>query len=566
MAGPSIVVRVLGDLKGLGDSFSTAGKTAEGAGSRIHTAFSGVLNTLNRTGVLGPFSESLAAIDEAMGAVVEHGKNIGSAMLGVGGALVGVGMGLQALGSKDQAAHQQLQAAVEATGASYDDYKDKVEDAIKSQEKYGTTANTTQDALRTLTQATHDPQKALDMLGTAANIAAAKHEDLNTAAGQLGKVYNGNTKLLKEYGINIDKTTGKTKDGKTATQALADVTKGQAAAATDTFMGKLNGVKAHVEDLASSFGQKYGPAITAAGAATTLAGGVIESVSAITKSFQGATEAATAATEAGTVAEGLALGPILLIVAGIALLIAAAFLIYKNWDTIWAGIKAAVEVVWNWIKANWPLLLGILLGPIALAVALIYKYWDQIKTGLGAVMTWVRTNWPLLLAILTGPIGLAVLAIERNWGTIKDGAAAAVQWVKDRWNDFVGFFTGLPGRVASATSGMFDGIWQAFRHAINMIVDGWNSLHFSIPSIDTHIPGVGKIGGESVGVPHIPHLAQGGLITADGLVYAHAGEAITPAPRRNGPAVLIQSANFGNGLDVEAFMRKAAWVAQTQGL
>jgi len=159
-----------------------------------------------------------------------------------------------------------------------------------------------------------------------------------------------------------------------------------------------------------------------------------------------------------------------------------------------------------------------------------------------------------------------VLAIAKKWQSIKDGAAAAVDWVRDRWNDFVGFFAGLPGRITSAASGMFDGLWQAFRHAINMIIDGWNGLHFSLPSIDTHIPGVGKIGGESVGVPQIPHLAQGGLITADGFIYAHAGEAITPAPGRTGPAVVIQSASFNDGLTVEAFMRRAAWVAQTQGL
>ena len=79
------------------------------------------------------------------------------------------------MGSKDQAAHQQLQAAVEATGHSYDQYSEQVEATIKSQEKFGTTADVTQGALRTLTQATGDPTKALDMMGTAANLAAAKH-------------------------------------------------------------------------------------------------------------------------------------------------------------------------------------------------------------------------------------------------------------------------------------------------------------------------------------------------------------------------------------------------------
>ena len=77
----------------------------------------------------------------------------------------------------------------------------------------------------------------------------------------------------------------------------------------------------------------------------------------------------------------MALGPILLIVAAIAALVVAAYLIYRNWKTIWAGMKAAVLDVWNWIKSNWPYLLGILLGPIALAAAIIYKHWTGHQAG-----------------------------------------------------------------------------------------------------------------------------------------------------------------------------------------
>jgi hypothetical protein len=73
-----------------------------------------------------------------------------------------------------------------------------------------------------------------------------------------------------------------------------------------------------------------------------------------------------------------------------------------------------------------------------------------------------------------------------------------------------------------------------------------------------------------LGVPHvsdIPHLAQGGLITATGLIYAHAGEAITPAQQvntRQGPAVNVEHAHFHKDIDVDAFMRRAAWVAKTR--
>ena len=192
MAGPSVMVSVFGDLKGLGDAFKGAGTAAQSAAGTAHEAFSGMLGALNATGVLGPFGDALDGIDKALETVAKHGKEIGPAMIGVGGALAGIGAGLSALGSKDQAAHQQLQQSVEATGKSYDDYAEQVDKAIKKQENFGHSAVDTQNALQILTQATGDPAKALQYLGTASDLAAARHESLGAAATrQLGNAYNG---------------------------------------------------------------------------------------------------------------------------------------------------------------------------------------------------------------------------------------------------------------------------------------------------------------------------------------------------------------------------------------
>ena len=699
MAGPSVVVRVLGDLKGLGASLGNASKSAESASSKIHGAFSTVLGQLNSSGVLGPFGESLATIDEAFTKITEHGKDVGKAMIGVGGALAGVGLGLQAMGSKDQAAHQQLQAAVEATGKSYDDYSEQVEAAIKKQEKFGNTANQTQDALRVLTQATNDPAKALQLLGTASDLAAAKHEDLTSAATQLGKTYNGSAKLLKEFGVvagtSVKAATTQlataTKQASaadasaaTARQRLADLTarlaggnhaaavstagvtaaqdqlaaaqrrlseleaedagkkkltiaqqfalrdahlavtratggvataqaklsaaeqaataktklsvaqqqelrnaqqrvtstsaaavaahkklqaaqtlagqaahtqsnemgalsdklKGQAASAADTFTGHLDALKAKFEDSAATIGQKYGPAITASGAALSVLGTITTTATAVVQKATEARKAATVAEEAGTVAEDASLGPILLIIAAVAALGVAVFLIWKNWRTIWAAMKDAVNAVWTWIKANWPLLLAIILGPIATAAYEIYKHWAQIRQGAADVITWLRTTWQTVTGYITAPFTAAFGAVERGW------------------NDLVGFIAGLPGRISGIASSMWGGILGAFRGMINGIIDIWNKLHFQTPSFKLPFPPHTSFPSVSIGVPHIPHLAEGGLITADGLIYAHAGEAITPAGR-TGPAVVVQNASFSSGVDIDLFMRKAAWVAQT---
>lgn len=468
MAGPSVMVSVFGDLKGLGDAFKGAGTAAQSAAGTAQKAFSGMLGALNQTGVLGPFGDALDGIDRALETVAKHGKDIGPAMIGVGGALAGVGAGLAALGSKDQAAHQQLQASVEATGKSYDDYSGQVEEAIKHQEHFGDTAGQTQDALSKLTQATHDPQKALELLSTATNVAAAKHEDLSTAATQVGKVFNGNQKLLKEYGITVDKTTGLTNDHKTAMQALADVTAGQASAAADTFSGKLDGIKARLEDQMAAMGAKYGPAITGIGSALAGLGGA------------------------------------------------------------WSVISAIMAA--DWFAAFWPI--GLIVLAIAAVGVAIYLMRDKFV----AVFDWLKTNWPLILAILTGPFGVAVLEIKRHWGEITD------------------FFKGLPGDIERIFASVWGGIETAFKDVLNAVIDLWNDLHFTLPKID--LGPLGKIGGGDIGVPHIPHLAQGGLVTQTGLIYAHAGEAITPMPGGMGPALHIENATFNSAVDVDLIAKR----------
>jgi hypothetical protein len=598
------MVRVLGDLTGLNKAFQDATTKGQKAAGTLHTALSGTLAALNQTGVLGPFADALAGVDQSLATIGDHAKKLGPTMLGVGGALAGVGAGLTAIGSKDEAAHKQLQAAVEATGKSYDDYAKQVEDAIKSQEKFGHTAGDTSDALRILTTATGDPAKALQYLGTASDLAAAKHESLSAAAGQLGKVYNGSTRLLKEFGVEAGtKTTTATKALEAATKAaatadqnaanakqrLADLeaidagkkhlttyeaialrdaerkvtdtaqaaadahqklaaaqdtatksagqqgsvmtalaTKlhGQASAAADTFGGKLAALKAKIEDAAAAFGQKYGPAITAAGSVTAGLGGAVTAANGISQIFaktqkdvSAATKEAAAAAESGQLAfKGLGvaedeagasglvmLGTIGLVVVAIAALGVAAYLIYRNWSTIWPAMKAAVVDVFDWIKNNWPIVLG----------------------------------------ILTGGLGLAVGEIIQHWNTI------------------LNFLEGVPGRIAHLATGMWNGIANAFVDVINFVIRIWNDLHFKIPSVGF---GPFRTPSFTLGLPQIPdvpHLAQGGLITRDGLVYAHAGEAITPAGRA-GPAIVINDAHFSSDIDIELFLRRAAWTIQTQ--
>lgn len=100
--------------------------------------------------------------------------------------------------------------------------------------------------------------------------------------------------------------------------------------------------------------------------------------------------------------------PIGLIVAGIAALAAGVFIAYKKFKPfrdIVNAVGRALRTAFNWVKKNWPLLLGILTGPFGIAIVIIKKFGPQI------------------LSVLTG-VGKAILS----------------------------FFAGLPGRIVSALS------------------------------------------------------------------------------------------------------------------
>jgi hypothetical protein len=579
MAGPSVSVRILGDTKDFSRSIADTGAQVDRTTGRMHDAFSSVLGMVNRTGVLGPFGDALDTVDQTLGDLNKKGHDFAGAMIGVGGAVAGIGFGLSVLGSKDKAARQQLAASVEATGQAWSDYSDQVEAAIKHNERFGNTADETENALQILTQATGSPKQALGLLSTATDLAAAKHEDLSAAATQVGKIYNGNTKLLKQFGINLDSSAAATKAAAKATRdaavaqkkladaqqklvdlqtidaakkkltvtetvrlrdaqlkvvaatkdataaqknmndaqvAAKDATKnqasaldqlgqkvsGQAAAKADTATGKLKALTTSVEDWAAAFGQKYANALQIAGQAAGVAGGIYKGA----KGVIDRTKASLDASAAGGEAAGKKVG-----------------IFTKAIKAIIPAADAAGTSV---------LIFGATVAAVILA-AVAYGYL-------------LYRNWGIV------------------WPQLKQWAKDVFDYIHYSWNNLIGEFKAIPGQIASIGKNMWHGIVDGFKDALNAVIDLWNGLRFTTPHI--HVPFLGDSPSFTIGVPQIPHLAQGGLITRDGLVYAHAGEAITPAPRV-GPAVQIEGGiTLNNGVDVELFARKLAWIVQTQGV
>lgn len=163
----------------------------------------------------------------------------------------------------------------------------------------------------------------------------------------------------------------------------------------------------------------------------------------------------------------LAMGPIGLIVAAVA---GAVALIIANWDTVknavgavWAWIQGAVNNVINWIKANWPLLLGILMGPIGLAVAWIIQNFDKVKAFIAGVWNGIKSGasaaWGAIRGVFSGVAGW--------FGSMFRGALNAVTGV---WNGIGSFFRGIPQKIKDA----FGDLASIGRFIVQGIANGLN--------------------------------------------------------------------------------------------
>ncbi len=183
-------------------------------------------------------------------------------------------------------------------------------------------------------------------------------------------------------------------------------------------------------------------------------------------------------------------------------LVAAFQFVQKN---ILPGLVAAFSAVVGWVKANWP--------AISSVVGQVF----------GAIANVIKTVWPLVEAVATvlfpavGAAATVLFNVIDGAFKLIGGAFAALDKASEVLGDI---FTPLAEGFEAAI-GVVKSIWNTF-------VGWWNSIQISVPSID--IPGIGKVGGFSIGLPDLPRLATGGIVNQPTLaIIGEAGpEAVIP--------------------------------------
>jgi hypothetical protein len=157
-------------------------------------------------GLIGSTLETLGPGFSNLGQVIQGfavGGPTGAAIVGLGEIVKGMQDSVGAAATL-QSAWVGVQSVMQLTGAAWDTMKGKI-DAVVESLRTTTTFSDTQliGAFQQLVTYGMTASQAMDALGAAAELAAAKHIDLTTAATALGKAFGGNDMLLVRYGVDV---------------------------------------------------------------------------------------------------------------------------------------------------------------------------------------------------------------------------------------------------------------------------------------------------------------------------------------------------------------------------
>jgi hypothetical protein len=94
---------------------------------------------------------------------------------------------------------------------------------------------------------------------------------------------------------------------------------------------------------------------------------------------------------------------------------------------------------------------AVVLALIAIGVAayFVVKHWDAIKKKAMDVFGWIKKNWPLLVGILLGPFGFAIAKIIQHFDGIQAAARRAITLVIREFQRAVDFIKSIPGKIGS---------------------------------------------------------------------------------------------------------------------
>jgi len=181
---------------------------------------------------------------DALGQVFDVAKKGALIATAAAGAIAGAAFSAVKAATEDQESQKKLADQLRRTMDATDEQIASVEKYISKQQMLvGVADDALRPALANLARATGDITFAQTNLGLALDISAATGQDLEAVSLALGKAFGGNVGALTKLGIPLDENVKKSKDLSSIVETLNTQFGGAAAAAADTFAGRLDILK-----------------------------------------------------------------------------------------------------------------------------------------------------------------------------------------------------------------------------------------------------------------------------------------------------------------------------------
>jgi hypothetical protein len=173
----------------------------------------------------------------------------------VGTAAFAIGVSAVKAAIEDEKAQVSLAQTLRNTTKATDQQIAATEDYIDATARAtGVADDQLRPSLDRLVRSTQNVTQAQKLQKLALDIAAGTGKDLAAVTEALGKAYDGNLGALKRIGVPLDENIVKTKDFDAAVIALSETFEGQAAAAAETFAGRMSRVQIAVDEAKEQIG------------------------------------------------------------------------------------------------------------------------------------------------------------------------------------------------------------------------------------------------------------------------------------------------------------------------
>jgi hypothetical protein len=439
------------------------------------------------------------ALDSLAGKLGRTGKNL---TIGLTTPLIAAGAAFAGLAADAEKSQAKLKSVFDSTGAAA---FTSIE-ALQEHQKALAEATTFDD------DAVAEAQAALLRFGTiageqftgateaAADLAAFMETDIASAADQLGRALADPEKgmdRLRRSGIILSD------EQRELVRSFTEV--GDVASAQQVILDAISASLGNVaEDIAATDAGKLQQAMVQLGEAGEALGTFILPVFASVAGF-------LKDMAVGFQQLDPAIQQFIVIVGGIAVVLGPVLLLISAMIPAIAAIGVAIGLILSPI--------GLLTVAVVGIAVLIAAKWDEI------------VYW-------TGQLGNA---LNNIFGAIGQAFEDLGTWIGDVWDNITGVFGDAVDAIGDAGKKMWEPVKDGFGSAIdgvkgiwNAFVRFWNGIQISVPSVD--IPLVGRVGGFTIGLPDLPYLAEGGIVTAPTLaVIGERGpEAVVPLDKGYG--------------------------------